>query len=58
VSNCLGSAAPNRVPTPPPSTTATMRFAITSADFTRCVAHRFPKDSLLRGYAEITAPYQ
>lgn len=35
-SNCLGSAAPNRVPVPPPSTTATMRFAVTPADFTAC----------------------
>ena len=57
-SNCLGSAAPNRVPAPPPSTTATMRFTITSADFTWCVAARFPKESGAAGYAEITAPYQ
>src|SRR5580698_141918 len=30
VSNCLGRAAPNRVPTPPPSTTATIRVTVTS----------------------------
>ena len=57
-SNCLGSAAPKRVPVPPPSTTATMRFTVTTADFTRYSRRGSSKETGVAGYADVTAPYQ
>src|SRR5580698_8935381 len=43
VSNCLGSAAPNRVPTPPPSTTATIRVTVTSGLYPRVSRCGYPR---------------
>src|ERR1700677_1933352 len=43
VSNCLGSAAPNRVPTPPPSTTATIRVTITPGLYLRVSRCGYPR---------------
>src|SRR3984957_14777923 len=42
-SGCLGSAPPNRVPTPPPSPTATIRVTVTSGLYPRVSRCRYPR---------------
>src|ERR1700733_11445707 len=43
VSSCLGSAAPNRVPKPPPSTTATIRVTVTWGLYPRVSRRGYPR---------------
>src|SRR5450756_193492 len=50
LSSCLGIAAPNLLPTPPPSTTATVRVTITSGLYRRVSLLRYPRFRLSREY--------
>src|SRR5215472_5236771 len=52
VSSCLGIEAPNRLPTPPPSTTAAIHVTATSGTLLAAFRRGYPRQSRAAQYAE------
>src|SRR5215831_8910209 len=52
VSSCLGIEAPNRLPTPPPSTTAAIHVTATSGTLLAALWRGYPRQSRTAQYAE------